>query len=646
MEKMEVYKFQAEINQLLNIIINAMYSNKDIFIRELISNASDALDKVKYLSLSEGKEILGCETELYIKITMDDKTISIQDSGIGMTKAELIENLGTIAQSGTKRFFQHCKNKKDLNLIGQFGVGFYSSYLVGDKVTVISKHVNSDEVYQWESMANGSFTIKRINYCSDRGTKVIIHVKESEQSYLNIDKIKQLIITHSNFITYPIYLGSNEMNEKDYVKVNRQQPIWICNPREVTKEEYKNFYEDLTKTQDDYLDVIHFKTEGQVEFTTLLFIPAKAPKNMFQINRVYNDIKLYVKRVLITDNCIELIPEYLYFLHGVIDSDDLHLNISREILQQSTVMNRMKSHIVKKVIETLSQLSQNRPKYKLFYDQFSKNIKWGVYQDVIYQDKLACLLRFYSVNHQMEYISLMDYVKYMPATQEDIYFIAGESNQSLMESPFITALKKHNYDVLLLTDNIDEYVFQKLGSFEGHSLIDITRTGLDLNLLQDLEKSKRYTNLLKYIKVVLHDKVDKVIIATRELIVPCILTTDYHGYSANMERIMKAQATHLIQNMKSNKVFELNIHHKLISMLKKRYNNNHHDKVVKNIINLLYETALLNSGFVLEKSVSFTERIYKMLLIGLNDSIQYESVSIHSSKSEISDETDIMELPD
>ncbi len=672
---METFKFEAEITQLMHLIVNAFYSNKDVFLRELISNASDALDKVKYMMLTN-QEILHKDPTLEIRIMTDklNNALTITDTGVGMSKEELIKNLGTVARSGTKAFIESLKDKKDLNMIGQFGVGFYSAYLVGTRVKVISTGANSDKTYIWESTAEGSFTVTE---CTDetvqeRGTKITIFLKDTEKEYLEEDKIKSIIEKHSNYINYPIMLFCTKTREKEptepeekieqeksdkpekdgkieevnededkdeddkepekkkemetyteWEKVNKQDPLWTKSSSDITPEQYTEFYKSFTNSWDDYMFVNHFKAEGSLEFNALLYIPKTAPYDMFKSKEWAKGVKLYVRRVFITDRCDELIPEYLSFMKGVVDSNDLPLNVSREMLQHNTVLKKMKKHVVKKTIDLLTKSAEEEPaKYKQFYEQYSKNIKLGVHEDTDNRDKLVKLLRFFTMTHKEEAISLQQYIKEMPDTQKDIYYITGESIANLEDSPFLETLKKRNYDVLLLVEPIDEYSIQQIKDFEGKQLVDVTKEGLKLDDTKKKDEAEEdFKKLCKHIKEILGDKVEKVIVSKRELETPCVLTTGQMGWSANMERIMKAQAlqsNEMAMFMKNRKTLEINPNSQLVTILKNKFDADKTDKTVKDLSWLMYETSLLTSGFSLEKPSSYANRIYKMLAVGLS----------------------------
>jgi len=681
-DKASKHTFQAEVDRMMKLIINSLYKNKEIFLRELISNASDALDKIRLVSLTD-KSVLDATAELGIKIQVDKENhlLHITDTGIGMTHKDLVNNLGTIAKSGTSEFFnklQNTDNAQDASdLIGQFGVGFYSSFLVAETVIVTTKH-NDDKQYIWES-DSASFTIAEDprGDTLKRGTQITLHLKEEAYDFLEEDTIRNLIKKYSQFISFPIYLWASktetveepleegeeaekpedeaeksedeveddakveEEEEKedkpktkkvekttwDWEKLNDSKPIWTRKSAEIEEQEYNDFYKSLTKESTDPLGKTHFIAEGEVTFKALLYIPPQQPSESFQqYGKKTDNIKLYVRRVFITDDFKDMMPNYLAFVQGVVDSDDLPLNVSRETLQQHKLLKVIKKKLVRKTLDMLKKLDKEA--YEKFWKEYSTNIKLGVIEDTSNRTRLSKLLRFASSSSEGT-TSLAEYVERMKEKQEHIYYIAGASKAEVTSSPFVERLQKKGFEVLYLTEAIDEYSISALPEFEGKKFQNVAKEGFQLDEGENAKKhfeeiKSEYEPLTKWLADdALKDQILKAEVSLRLTESPCALVAGSFGYTGNMERLVVSNAHQKADDSMRNyylsqkKTLEVNPRHPLVKELLNRVEDNPADENAKDMAKMMFKTATLRSGYMLQDTVEFAKSIEKMMRTNL-----------------------------
>ncbi|KAL7689635.1 putative Heat shock protein Hsp90 family [Plasmopara halstedii] len=719
----ETFAFQAEVSRLMDILINSLYRTKEIFLRELISNASDALDKIRFLALSNN-ELLGKLRDLEIRISFnkDERTLTIRDTGVGMTKEDLVNNLGTVAKSGTANFVEAMQaGTDDSSLIGQFGVGFYSVYLVADRVRVVSKN-NDDDQYIWESDANASFTIAKDprGDTLGRGTEITLYLKSDATDFQDQDKLKNLISHYSEFITFPIYLNTTstetyevadesvddeqpinkddkdteksleedeelETVEEDedvktpktrtetrtvwkWERVNEVKAIWVRPKEDISDAEYESFYHSLQKTDTTKpLTWIHFQAEGEIEFKSILYVPGQAPRDMYtRFEDKKADIKLYVRKVLITDDFDDFLPRYLNFIAGVVDSDDLPINVSRETLQENKILRVIRKKLVRKVLEMLRKLSENNidddgeedgeddeeadmksetdknseesaedpsedeeeeenVAYNKFWEQFGKNIKLGVMDDAANRGKLIKLLRFVSSGSDGKMISLEQYVDRMKDWQDSIYYVAAENVEACEKSPFMEKMRVKGLEVLYFVDALDEYMVSHISEVDGKKLVSIAKEGIkfgdeDESLTQKRDKlyADKYVALTTALKTLYGDKISRVTMSQRVVDSPAVMVTSQWGYSANMQRIMKAQ-TFANSDKKSSMygtgsaILELNPRHPIVSKLNELMVSDSQKEETEDLAWLLYDTALVNSGFDMADTSHFSARVHRIM---------------------------------
>ncbi|KAG3118461.1 Endoplasmin [Phytophthora idaei] len=750
----ETFAFQAEVSRLMDILINSLYRSKEIFLRELISNASDALDKIRFLALSNS-ELLGKLRDLEIRISFDKDagTLTIRDTGVGMTKDDLVNNLGTVAKSGTANFVEAMQaGTDDSSLIGQFGVGFYSVYLVADRVRVVSKN-NNDDQYIWESDANASFTIAKDprGDTLGRGTEITLFLKPDATEFQDQDKLKSLVGHYSEFITFPIYVNTTSTEtyeveeepadieedveeEKDAEKTNEEEDeeleaveedeqakapktrtetrtvwkwervnevkaIWTRSKDDISDEEYESFYHSLQKTDiTDPLTWIHFQAEGEIEFKSILYVPGQAPRDLYtRFENKKADIKLYVRKVLITDDFDDFLPRYLNFIAGVVDSDDLPINVSRETLQENKILRVIRKKLVRKVLEMLRKLSEKdeddddeedeeddevvdtstdaesddkketeegaekeeeeeeedgNAAYNKFWEEFGKNIKLGVMDDAANRGKLVKLLRFVTSKSDSKWTSLEQYVDRMKDWQDSIYYIAAENAEACEKSPFMEKMRAKGLEVLYFVDALDEYMVSHISEFDGKKLVSITKEGIkfgdeDESLTQKREQlyADKYVALTTALKTLYADKISRVAMSQRVVDSPAVMVTSQWGYSANMQRIMKAQT---FGNGDKNSpmygtgsaILELNPRHPIVSKLNELMVNDPEKEETKDLAWLLYDTALINSGFDISETNHFSTRVHRIMKSSMGiDSLELEpEIEIPQDEEEVDEE--------
>jgi len=678
-DKSEKFAFQAEVNRMMKLIINSLYKNKEIFLRELISNSSDALDKVRFTALTD-KDVMKSNEEMSVKIKADteNKILTITDTGLGMTRADLIDKLGTIAKSGTSEFFNKVAEGGSTDavgdLIGQFGVGFYSTFLVADRVVVTSKN-NDDKQHIWESDANSFSVVEDPRGDTlGRGTSISLYLKEEAHEFLEPAAIQDLVKKYSQFINFNIYLWTSkteeveepmdeeedkdeadvEGSEDDDAKVeeekeekktkkvektvwdwelmNDMKPIWQRKPNEVEDKDYEEFYKSFTKDSSKPLAKTHFVAEGEVTFKSILFVPDAAPSGLFNdYGTKTSHIKMFVRRVFITDDFTEMMPKYLNFVKGIVDSDDLPLNVSRETLQQNKLLKVIKKKLVRKALDMIKKLKDsNKEDYEKFWKEYSTNLKLGVIEDSTNRTRIAKLVRFSSSNSKTDTTTLEEYVERMKEGQTHIYFVGAGTKAEAVESPFVERLLKKGYEVLYLTEPIDEYCIQSLPEFDGKKFQNVAKEGLEIDSTEDAKKkneemAKDLEPLLNWLKEdALKDKIEKAVVSQRLANTPCALVASQYGWSGNMERIMKAQAYKKSEDSMNSfyatqkKTLEINPRHPLVKELNHRVQKNKDDQTTKDLANVLFETATLRSGFSLGETADFANRIERMLRLSLD----------------------------
>ena len=643
--KEDTMEFSSDIKDLLDLIIKKLYSSKEIFLRELLSNASDALEKIRYESITDPTK-LDSEPRLRIEIVPNiiENTLTILDTGIGMTKNDLIKNLGTIAKSGTKSFYDSIDSKENhIKMVGQFGVGFYSAYLVANKVTVHSKH-NDHQQYCWESTANGVYTIKLDTESEKltRGTKIVLHLKDNMTDYLEDANILELVKKYSDFIQFPIMLmkkkirhipndtksertendGSNQVEKIYYEleKINSQKPIWLQNKNELSNKDYNLLYLNINDHSRNYILHEHFSVEGQVEFTSVLFIPEDDPNFNFFRTKKYElskNITIYSNNMFVMDGA-ELLPNYLSFIIGIVDIKNLPLNISRELVQDSNILKIIKKNITKKCVNMFYTIAEDSEKYKCFYEAFSRHIKKGVCEDNENAKKLLKLLRYYTSKSEDHMISLDTYISRMQEGQDNIYYITGENIDTVKNLPFLEKLKSQNYEIVYMIDTVDEFIIPKIDKYCDIKLISVLRDSFEINIHDKLDPCiiKDTDELIIVMKELLQNNVVDIKITKRLTSTPCCITVPIDGFTANVERVVKSIP--MKEKYVSKRILEINPQHSLIKILANKVRLNKNDEVVKNIILMLHDLAIITSGYMLTEPEKFTNQVIELLNVKYN----------------------------
>ncbi|MDR2582418.1 MAG: molecular chaperone HtpG [Fibromonadaceae bacterium] len=617
MEKME---FQTEVRELLHLMIHSLYSNKEIFLRELVSNAADALDKLRFLSIAN-PELLPTGTELHIDISANDETkiLTIEDNGIGMNKEDLIQNLGTIARSGTKSFMQSITGdeKRDVNLIGQFGVGFYSAFMVASKVEVHSKKAGEEQGYQWVSEGTGEFSVNELPK-EKNGTKINIYLKDDDdcKNFAQEWQIKSVVRKYSEFVTHPIYIHSFDNEKKENIeRLNEKPALWRQSAKTIEEKQYKEFYELVSHEGGEPLAWSHNHVEGTQEYWSLLYIPSRAPFGVRYASEHSHGLKLYVKRVFIMDDCKELLPTWLRFARGVIDTEDLPLNVSREILQSNKIVANLKKHAIKKILDALQSVANDRKEdYAKFWAEMGAVLKEGFYMNWEFLDELKNLLRFKSTKtSENELVGLEEYVARMPESQKEIYYIIGESISAVQGSPHLEACKAKGYEVLFLTDAVDEFMMQSLREFKDKKFHDTALGDLEFEKSKEEESAekeskKTYEKLCETLQKVLSEEVSEVRVSSRLKDSPCMLVRAAGGMGSHMEKLMSMQG---MEVPKTKRILEINPDHEICKSLLKKAQEG---EDLGSYPTVLYGQALLAEGSVLPDPAAFVSAMNKVLL--------------------------------